>query len=105
MKFFKRLKNKNRRREKFGTGFTEVVDVAEHLVEGVTHDAERLVQPISKRYPTLFLILVTFGFVSTLYGFERVIHGIPFLGERPFLILLIGIATLVLTGTLYKKLR
>lgn len=96
---------RRKRTDVLGQGFTEVADVAEHLVEGVTHDAERFVEPISKRYPTLFLILVTFGFVATLYGFERVIGDMPYLGERPFLILLIGIATLVLTGTLYRKLK
>lgn len=94
-----------RREEVLGPGFTEIADVAEHLVGAVTHDAERVVRPISKRYPTLFLLLVTFGFVATLYGFERVIGSVPYLGERPLLILCIGIVVLVVTGTLYKKLR
>ena len=57
------------------------------------------------RYPLLFLSLATFGFVATIYGFERVLDQIPLLRENPTIILLVGILILALTGTLYKRLE
>lgn len=56
------------------------------------------------RYPLLFSLLTVFGIVSVLYGFESFIAHIPFLADRPLLILLIGIVLLVFTGSLYKSL-
>jgi hypothetical protein len=49
-------------------------------------------------------MLATFGVVSTLYGFERLIDKIDIFSENPIILLSVGIITLVLTGTLYKKL-
>jgi hypothetical protein len=57
------------------------------------------------RFPILFSLLTTFGLVATLYGFEKVIDQIVFFNTYPEVLFLIGVATLTLTGTLYKKLR
>lgn len=57
------------------------------------------------RYPLLFSLLGTFGFVSVLYGFEGLIDEIPFLNKHPALILLVGIISLIFTGSLYKKFK
>jgi hypothetical protein len=57
------------------------------------------------RYPLLFSLLTVFGVVSVLYGFESLISHIPFLYDRPILILLIGLAVLVFSGSLYKTLE
>jgi len=57
------------------------------------------------RFPVIFVMLSSFGLVATLYGFEKVIDGIAFFEEHPLMILVTGIATLILTGALYKKLR
>jgi hypothetical protein len=56
------------------------------------------------RYPLLFVLLSSFGLVATFYGFEKVIDNIAFFAENPYAILLTGIATLIFTGTLFKKL-
>jgi hypothetical protein len=57
------------------------------------------------RYPLLFSLLTVFGIVSILHGFESLISHIPFLSDRPLLILLIGFIILVFTGSLYKSLE
>lgn len=56
------------------------------------------------RFPILFSLLASFGLVATFYGFEGLIVQIDFLDKNPLLVLLVGLSTLVLTGTLYKKL-
>jgi hypothetical protein len=56
------------------------------------------------RYPVLFSLLATFGFVSVLYGFENIIDTIPLFSENPLALLLTGVFILLLTGSLYKKL-
>jgi uncharacterized integral membrane protein len=52
----------------------------------------------------LFTLLGTFGVVATFYGFEHVIDHMGLFSNHPFLLLGTGLATLILTGTLYKKL-
>lgn len=69
---------------------------------------EQSVKPIRKniirRFPIVFLLLVTFGAAAVVTGIEQLILSSVFLAANPFIILLIGIGALVLTGTLYKKL-
>lgn len=59
---------------------------------------------VFQRFPLLFTLLGTFGFVATLYGFEGIIDRIDLFSENPFILLGVGVVILVLTGTLYKKL-
>lgn len=59
---------------------------------------------VFERFPLLFTLLATFGFVATLYGFEGIIDSIDLFSENPFILLLAGLAMLLFTGTLYKKL-
>ena len=87
----------------------KTIETVETVAETVAHTTDQVVQPyrtsVAKRYPTLFLVLVTFGVAATFFGFERIIGQITFLDQNPILILVIGLGVLVLTGTLYKKLR
>lgn len=62
-------------------------------------------QAVFSRFPLLFTLLGTFGFVATLYGFEGIIDRIDILSENPWLLLATGITVLAFTGSLYKKLR
>lgn len=57
-----------------------------------------------QRFPLLFTIMSTFGVVATFYGFERLIDKMDFFADRPVILLVAGILTLLLTGALYKKL-
>jgi hypothetical protein len=62
-------------------------------------------EAVNQRFPTVFIILTTFGLVATLYGFERVLDTIPVFAENPYILLGTGIIILLFTGTLYKKLQ
>ena len=57
-----------------------------------------------RRFPFLFIFLSTFGVGATFLGIEKIIVDIPYLTDKPWLILATGITTLTLTGALYKKL-
>ena len=57
------------------------------------------------RFPLLFTLLGSFGLVATFYGFERLIDQVDFFSDNPVALLLTGIAVLIFTGSLYKKLQ
>lgn len=57
------------------------------------------------RFPLLFALLATFGLVATYYGFEHIIDSIDFLSQNPILLLGFGVALLLATGSLYRKLQ
>jgi hypothetical protein len=59
---------------------------------------------VEQRYPLLTALLITFGFVSVLYGFEKMIDRVDFFVEHPYVLLVVGLVTLGLTGAVYKKL-
>lgn len=61
-------------------------------------------ESVFSRFPLLFTLLGAFGVVATFYGFERIIDKIDFFADNPFILLATGIITLILTGTLYKRL-
>lgn len=60
---------------------------------------------VETKYPLVFILLVTFGAVSTLQGFQRLIDKIPLFSNHPWILLVAGLLTLLATGTLYKKLN
>ena len=70
------------------------------LVESISHKRERAFE----RFPLVFTLLASFGLVATFYGFERVIDRFQIFSDNPFILLITGISTLILTGTLYSKL-
>ncbi len=57
------------------------------------------------QYPLIFSFLVIFGSIASLKGFEAIIVGIWPFNEHPSLLLLLGILTLLFTGSLFKFLR
>lgn len=69
----------------------------------ITRLAEKR-QSVFERFPLLFTMLATFGVAATFYGFERLIDKVDVFSENPFILLGAGISTLIITGTLYKKL-
>ncbi len=84
------------------------VDAVVETVDGAVKSTEKLIEPLRKtgfkRFPTLFMLLTTFGATATFFGMERVIADIVWLDAHPIAILVLGIAILVFTGRLYKKL-
>lgn len=57
------------------------------------------------KFPLLTALAVTFGFVSTLYGFEKMIDRVDIFVNHPWILLLIGLTILGITGSVYKKLN
>ena len=57
------------------------------------------------KMPLLTALLVTFGFVSVLYGFEKMIDRVDFFVNYPYVLLIVGLIILAITGSIYKKLN
>lgn len=95
------------RSEVFKTAADALLEV-EEVVSNTERRIEEHVVPfrenILKRYPVVFLLTVTFGVTATSYGIERIIEKSSFVSSNPWLIFMLGIATLMVTGTVYKKL-
>ncbi|MEZ4104403.1 MAG: hypothetical protein R3B60_03900 [Candidatus Paceibacterota bacterium] len=85
----------------------DMADLVEKEVEKATKEADTYISPLRKsalkRYPVLFSLLVTFGVVTTLLGFEQVLLQYDILRQHPWFILFLGVTILLLTGTLYKN--
>ncbi len=84
--------------------FEAVTKTVEKGVTTLDRQLEYYRRPVLVRFPTLFALLVAFGASATFYGFERIVALYPWLHDRPWLILGVGVFVLALTGRLYKKL-
>lgn len=56
------------------------------------------------KFPLFTALAATFGFVSVLYGFEKMIDRVDLFVNHPWILLLVGLAVLGATGALYRKL-
>lgn len=84
---------------------TDPIKQAEEITKEVNNFMRKHGRSVFGRYPLLFSLLGTFGVVLVIHGFDGIVEKISFLSERPALLLVIGIAILVLTGTLYKRIE
>jgi len=86
----------------------EVVGEVERAMLEAEEHFEKAIDPLRKsaleRFPTLFLLAVTFGVTSTALGMEQLLFRFEILRDNPLLILVLGILVLAMTGTFYKKL-
>lgn len=60
---------------------------------------------VETKFPLVFGLFITFGFVSTLYGFEKLIDRVDLFTDKPWILLGTGVLTLLVTGAAYKKLN
>ena len=74
-------------------------------IEKTLHAIQHGRDGVLERHPIVFGFLATFGLVATYYGIEKMIDQVPYLADRPWLIFTVGVAVLVFTGALYKKLN
>ena len=58
-----------------------------------------------QRFPLLFGLLATFGLVSILYGFEKLIDRVDLFVNNPWILLATGVVTLLISGAAYRKLN
>lgn len=57
------------------------------------------------RYPLLFALLIVFGVTMVTQGTKDLLNEIPIFQNSPFIMFLMGLLVLIITGTLYKKLE
>jgi hypothetical protein len=57
------------------------------------------------RFPLMFGLMATFGLVSVLYGFEKIIDRIDLFVNNPWILLVTGVLLLLATGAAYRKLN
>lgn len=57
------------------------------------------------KFPLPTALAATFGFVSVLYGFEKMIDNVELFAENPVILLVTGLIILGITGSVYKKLN
>lgn len=77
--------------------FTEVDDK-------IIEKARAKRESVAERYPMTFALVGTFGLVSTFYGFEKLIDRVQLFTNHPWILLVIGIGTLSVTGLALRKL-
>lgn len=75
-------------------------DIDDKIIEKATKSRES----IAERYPLTFALIGTFGLVSTFYGFEKLIDSIQLFVNHPWILLVVGLATLSVTGLALRKL-
>ena len=61
-------------------------------------------ESIAERYPLTFALIGTFGLVSTFYGFEKLIDSVELFVNNPWILLIVGLVTLSVTGLALRKL-
>lgn len=76
-------------------------DAEERFINKVINERARA----EKKFPLITGLLITLGFVSTLYGFEKLIDRVDLFVNNPWLLLTFGIGTLLATGAAYTKLH
>ena len=78
-----------------------LADLEDKLVQRIARQRDKT----AVRFPLLFGLAVTFGLVSTFYGFEGLINKVDWLQDNPWATLVVGVTVLIATGTAYKKLN
>lgn len=77
--------------------FTEVDDK-------IIEKAKQRRESIAERYPLTFALVGTFGLISTFYGFEKLIDNVDLFVNNPWILLVVGVGTLSVTGLALRKL-
>lgn len=70
----------------------------------IIEKAKQRRESVAQRYPLTFALVGTFGFVCTLYGFEKLIDTSELLSNNPWILLVVGLGTLSVTGLALRKL-
>ena len=73
------------------------------MIKNLHDEAGKYTKPVLNRYPLLFAFLLTFSLAAVLHGFDLVTDKIPLFEEKPWILIIINIISLLFTGTLYKK--
>jgi C4-dicarboxylate transporter len=74
-------------------------DKDEKLLERLVAEREKA----HEKFPLWYALFATFGFVCTLYGFEKLIDKVHLFTAHPWILFATGLAMLIATGTAYQK--
>lgn len=77
----------------------------EQMVKEIHDSAGKYSKPAFKRYPLSFTLLITFSVAAILHGFQLWTDDVSVFHEHPWLLILIGTTTLILTGNIYRALK
>ncbi|MEQ1500213.1 MAG: hypothetical protein ABL917_02450 [Parcubacteria group bacterium] len=77
----------------------------EKKIRELHDEASKYTKPVLQRYPLIFAFLLTFSLAAILHGFELATDEMSLFRDNPWLLIIIGSVTLLLTGTLYKILE
>lgn len=83
---------------------TDPLAQAEKAVQQLDRATHHGLHPIHKKYPLLFLFLLTFSVAAVFHGIDRFLDTIPFVNQFPLGLVALGIIGLFITGSLYKRL-
>ena len=83
----------------------DVLRHIERLTGDVNEIADRIGKPVFKRYPVTFAMLVLFGVITVSEGAKEILRSTGILDGNPWITLVIGLAVLIVTGRLYKRLN
>ena len=82
----------------------DALEEFEREVRAIHSQIEKENEKVFAKYPLLFSLLVTFGAVAVIHGFEGIVDSMPFIGEHPIVLFIAGLILLLFTGRLYKSL-
>jgi hypothetical protein len=78
--------------------------VAEHLMREMQESTRRQLHPAYRKYPLLFLFLLTFSVAAIFHGIDGFLDEFTFLKQTPVVLMALGVLGLFITGSLYKRL-
>lgn len=76
----------------------------ELMVKDIHDRGGKLTQPVRRRYPFLFALLLTISGAAIFQGFELVVEQTPALQSHPVGLIVGGMLLLLFTGGLYRVL-
>lgn len=80
--------------------FIPFTNAEEKVIEKIVENRVRF----QTRFPILIALSATFGLISVFYGFEKLIDRVDLFVNHPWILLVIGLLLLAITGKVYQKL-
>ena len=84
------------------------IDILKHL-EDLTNEINKLTTPHAKnifhRYPITFGLLILIGVITLNEGLKGILRDLNLLDINPWYLIIVGLAILTITGTIYRKLN
>ena len=84
------------------------VDILKHL-EDLSNEINKMMatraKNVFRRYPITFGLMILLGFIALNEGLKGVLVKLGLFKMDPWYLIIIGLAILTITGTLYKRLN